>query len=126
VKTYHPVGGEDIYATAGKMVSEANAFGESVQAVFNEFRLCAQPGQDPAEIVRAYHEDLNRGVQESRNKRDAQIAKLETALRQVKAIVVGEKNPNWRDQDATTWSRGQVADICDVALGLADNPECGE
>jgi hypothetical protein len=54
---------------------------------------------------------------------DARIAELEIALRQVKAIVVGEKNPNWRDQYATTWSRGRIADICDIALGQTGFPK---
>jgi hypothetical protein len=42
---------------------------------------------------------------------------LREALAQVKALVVGDKNPRWTDQHATTATRGRIADICDIALG---------
>lgn len=54
---------------------------------------------------------------------EARIAKLEIALRQIKALVVGERNPNWRDRAAVTWSRGRIADICDVAIRQTDFPK---
>lgn len=46
---------------------------------------------------------------------DAEVKRLREALAAIKAIVVGEKHPNWTDQHATTVSRGRIADICDLS-----------
>lgn len=40
----------------------------------------------------------------------------EIALHKIKAIVCGEKHPNWSDDMATTHSRGRIADLCDYVL----------
>lgn len=53
----------------------------------------------------------------------AEVARLRDALLQVKSWVCGEKMPNW-ETDATTYiSRGRIADICDIALGLTPTPQ---
>lgn len=41
----------------------------------------------------------------------------EFALKAIKGMVCGERNPNWSDNWRTTGSRGRIADIVDIALG---------
>lgn len=41
------------------------------------------------------------------------------ALTAIKALVCGEKVPNWADDSMTYYTRGKIADLCDVALGNA-------
>jgi hypothetical protein len=45
----------------------------------------------------------------------AENAKLRAALKSVKELVVGDKIPRWQDDYRTTITRGQIADICDIA-----------
>ena len=44
-------------------------------------------------------------------------AKLEKALDDIKALVVGEAKPNWYNSPETTRTRMRIADICDIAMG---------
>lgn len=53
----------------------------------------------------------------------ARITKLETALQQIKDMVVGEKVPNWQDTLSTTSSRVKIADICDLVLSNVPSKE---
>jgi hypothetical protein len=51
-----------------------------------------------------------------------EVERLKEALRQVKAFVVGEKSPNWHDDDVVYLTRGRIADICDIALAHPHHP----
>lgn len=44
------------------------------------------------------------------------IAKLESAIRNIKAVVVGERHPNWHQPTAITSARIFIADTCDAAI----------
>lgn len=47
----------------------------------------------------------------------AEINRLRTALQAVKDLVCGERFPRWAEDGWTvTATRGQIADLCDVAL----------
>jgi len=47
---------------------------------------------------------------------------LIAALERVKALVVGDRAPNWNSDMAVTQSRMRIADICDLALRSALTP----
>ena len=47
---------------------------------------------------------------------------LIAALERVKALVVGDRAPNWNSDMAVTQSRMSIADICDLALRSALTP----
>ena len=49
-----------------------------------------------------------------------EIADLKTALRKIKALVVGDALPNWDRGMRTTQTRGHIADLCDIALRQTD------
>jgi len=40
----------------------------------------------------------------------------EIALHKIKAIVCGEKHPNWSSDQAIFHSRGRIADLCDFIV----------
>lgn len=44
------------------------------------------------------------------------VRELESALREIQSLVVGDRVPNWTNNDAAYVSRGKIADICDIAL----------
>lgn len=49
----------------------------------------------------------------------ARMQRLENALKVIKGFVCGEKNPNWANDAMTYYTRGKLADLCDIALGNA-------
>jgi hypothetical protein len=46
-----------------------------------------------------------------------QEQRMREALERIKALVCGEKVPNWANDWQTTQTRIEIADICDVVLG---------
>ena len=54
-----------------------------------------------------------------------QLQAARAALLSIKSLVCGDKIPNWKDQWATTQTRGRIADIVD-SCGLSDALEDGD
>lgn len=71
-----------------------------------------------ADICRPHNDKL---IAEGRAaKLERENAKLRAALEVVKGVVVGDRAPHWiEDGYRVTITRGQIADICDIALGTA-------
>jgi len=47
---------------------------------------------------------------------EERLNEAEIALHRIKAIVCGERHPNWSDDMATGHSRGRIADLCDLVI----------
>ena len=67
------------------------------------------------------YQETVRLLRQERRQLDAELARLREALVTIKAHVVGEKIPNWKDDHAIYASRGYIADICDEALKSNDS-----
>ena len=47
----------------------------------------------------------------------AENKRLRTTIQHIKHLVCGDARPRWDVSVETTTTRGQIADICDAALG---------
>ena len=62
-----------------------------------------------------YIDSLLSQPEPSREVEDARDA----ALREIKSLVCGDRIPRWDGQDATTWTRHRIADLCDAAMSAS-------
>lgn len=60
MKTYEPMGGENISKTAKRMVALAKKTRRAVKAKFNDIALTAKPGDNPNAIVQYYQAKVRR------------------------------------------------------------------
>lgn len=88
----------------------------------NYERLKAQKEAIMKRELDRIHEPLEARIstlEKERASLERRVGELAEALSKIKAHCVGNKIPNWRDGNATYWSRGIIADIVDAALASA-------
>jgi len=114
MKTYEPMGGENVSETAKRMVALAKKSKRPVTAKFNDIALTAKPGDNPDAIVQCYQTESNRRHKEyvkspeyKKRQRAAKEAQWRQDLILKGALTVAPKKMTLRDEEG--WKKSVAA-----------------